>query len=198
MAEMLMQDRRRAGFLLLIGGILFLLGFQLAEIYYPGYNVHDNTISDLGGGPEPSALIFNATVFLFGLFGMAAAYFLWRDGADRILPVVLVLSGLGAVGVALFHQDVVVPHNISALIAFLFGGLIPLLSYRLVGKPLGYISGVLGTISLVALILFASSIYLNLGHGGMERLILYPILAWIIGLGAILASHEKWTGRAIT
>ena len=43
-----------------------------------------------------------------------------------------------------------------------------------------YFSLVLGSFSLLALLLFASSIYLGLGNGGMERMIAYPVQLWNI------------------
>ena len=193
-----MDDRGKAGLFLLLGGTLFLLGLQVAEALYVGYDVHDEAVSDLGVGPGPSALIFNVAVALFGLFGVAAAYLLWRDGVDRGLPIMLALSGLGAIGVGVLTEDAGGLHVAVSFLAFFFGALFVLWSYRLVGLPLGYLSAVLGTISLAALALYAASIYLDLGHGGMERMILYPILAWIIALGAGLAGRPRENERTIT
>jgi len=48
----------------------------------------------------------------------------------------------------------------------------------------------LGAMSLVALVLFASGIYLGLGKGGMERMIAYPALLWMVGFGGHLMSDN--------
>jgi hypothetical membrane protein len=58
--------------------------------------------------------------------------------------------------------------------------------------PFSLISIFLGVMSLFALVLFAAQQYLGLGVGGMERMIVYPLLMWIIGFsGYLFASPEK-------
>ena len=49
--------------------------------------------------------------------------------------------------------------------------------------PLSYFSVFLGIVSLSALVLFASGTYLGLGKGGMERMVAYPALLWVVGFG---------------
>jgi len=51
----------------------------------------------------------------------------------------------------------------------------------------------LGTMSLVALVLFSSGIYLGLGKGGMERMIAYPALLWMVGFSGHLMSDNRNT-----
>src|SRR5947199_267685 len=55
-----------------------------------------------------------------------------------------------------------------------------------------YISD-LGVRSLAALGLFISNNFLGLGNGGMERMIVYPVLTWGIGFGGYLLgmSHSQ-------
>ncbi len=55
---------------------------------------------------------------------------------------------------------------------------------------------ILGAATLTATVLFVTTRdygYLGLGVGGMERMMAYPTLLWIIGLGGYLlgASSEK-------
>ena len=59
-----------AGLLLVISGIQFMLLVSIAETLYPGYNTAKYDLSSLADLPihEPSATIFNATVFIAGLF----------------------------------------------------------------------------------------------------------------------------------
>jgi hypothetical membrane protein len=45
--------------------------------------------------------------------------------------------------------------------------------------------------SLLALILFIGNIYFGLGVGGMERMIVYPILIWMIGFGSYLVAFPE-------
>lgn len=179
---------------LFAGGAQFLLGVLLAETLYPGYSVANNYISDLGVGPEPSATIFNVSVFLFGLLGACGAFFLWRGARDRIFVPTLLLSGLGAMGVGVFNENMRPFHLIMAFTAFFFGALVAVVSYRLVRRPLSYMSALLGLISLAALSLYATENYLGIGAGGMERMVLYPTLMWIIGMGALLMARGAEKG----
>jgi hypothetical membrane protein len=51
-----------SGALFFIAATQFVLCLIIAEALYPGYSVSNNYISDLGVGP--SAIVFNASVFL--------------------------------------------------------------------------------------------------------------------------------------
>lgn len=63
--------RKVAGFLVLVGGLQFVLGMLVAGGDLPGYTVSQNYISDLGVGPTAS--IFNSSVFLVGSMILASA-----------------------------------------------------------------------------------------------------------------------------
>lgn len=77
-----------------------------------------------------------------------------------------------------------------ALLAFLFGNLAAILSYKIIRPPLSYIAVALGVVGLVALVLFGTDNHLGMGVGGMERLIAYPVLFWSLGLGGYLMSRD--------
>lgn len=178
-----MDERSRAGILMVIGSTLFLLSWKTAEFLRPGYSVSQDVISALGVGEN--AWIFNIGVIILGLLGLWASYLLSKEW--RLFSILLGLSSAGAVGVGLFPMDNPLPHAVSAFTAFLFSGLAALYSYRLDEKPISILWGVMGIISLIALILFATDTYLGLGRGGMERMIVYPVIVWLIGFGARLA-----------
>jgi len=89
-------------------------------------------------------------------------------------------------GVGIFPEDFGTIHFAVSLMAFLFGALSAIASYRFQKPPLSYFAVVLGLISLTALILFGLETYLSLGKGGMERMIAYPILLWAIGFAGYL------------
>lgn len=184
-----MDDRRIAGVLLFIGAVQFILGMHLSEFLYPGYSVSENYISDLGATcratcivHQPSALIFNTAVVLFGVLVVTSSYFIWRAFQSYLIPLLFFLSGIGAVGVGLFPETAGVLHVIVSFMTFFFGGLSVIAAYRLVKAPFSYFS-ILGMISLTALALFIFDIFLGLGPGGMERMIAYPLLLWVIGFG---------------
>jgi hypothetical membrane protein len=76
-----------AGVLFFIAATQFVLGIIVAEALYPGYSISKNEISYLGIGP--SAMVFNASIFLLGLLMIVGTYFLQRAFNVRILTVLL-------------------------------------------------------------------------------------------------------------
>ncbi|MGD8565796.1 MAG: DUF998 domain-containing protein [Candidatus Bathyarchaeota archaeon] len=186
---MRLDNKRVAGFLLFIGSVSCILGIITAEALYPGYSTSQNYISDLGVGP--SAIVFNSVVFLLGVLVVCGAYFILKSFNSRFFTLLMVIAGVGAIGVGLFTEDSGILHTIFSLITFLFGGLSAIASSKLENPPFSYMSIVLGVMSLVALGLFALGIFVNLGKGGMERLIAYPILIWAVGFSGSLMHAES-------
>jgi hypothetical membrane protein len=181
------------GLWLLVAGLEALFLVHIAEFQYPGYSVSENYISDLGIGPMPSKGIFTAAVILFGLMVLgAAALFRERDKRSWMWALLL-LSGIGAIGVGVFNEDTGMAHRVSAFLAFFFGNLAALYSYRMTRPPASLVFASLGLMGLSALGLFGGEIYLGLGIGGMERMILYPAMFWTVGFGAYLLAGQ---GRA--
>jgi hypothetical membrane protein len=194
------SDGRVAGALLFVAASQFVLGLVVAEALYPSYSISANYISDLGVGP--SAIYFNSSVFLMGLLLMIGAYFLQRAFDYKVLTVLLVLTAIGAMGVGVFTEDFGTIHMVVSLIAFLFGGLSAIFSaicsyvheFKLLKMPFSVIAVVLGLMCLGAMALFGAKMYLGLDFGGMERMIVYPLLMWGAGFGGyLIASPEKGT-----
>ena len=196
------SSAKTAGTLLFIGGVQFSILMIVAEAVFPEYSVSGNYISDLGVWSRPSAVIFNSSSIVFGLFVLLGAYYVHRAFKMRGFGVLLGLTGLGSLGVGIFPEDtflvngIPVLHSVFALFAFIFGGIAAISGYRITKTPFRYLSALLGLASLVALGLFFSTEqlgYLGLGVGGMERMIVYSTLMWIIGLGGYLqsATDEK-------
>jgi hypothetical membrane protein len=178
------ENKKIAGLLLIIGGVQCFLAITIAEALYPGYSISENWISDLGVGP--SALIFNSSIFLLGVLGVAATYFIQRASNSKVLPILYAIASVGAMGVGLFTEDVLILHSIFSLITFIFSGLSAIISYKMQKPPLSYLSVVLGTFSLLAIVLTFTGTYLGIGKGGMERMIAYPVLLWVVGFGGYL------------
>jgi hypothetical membrane protein len=185
------SDGKVAGTLFFIAASQFIIGMMVAEARaISGYSISTNYISDLGVGP--SAMIFNSSVFLLGLLILIGAYFLHRAFNLKFLTLSLILTAIGAMGVGVFTEHYGSIHPIVSLIAFLFGGLSSLASYRLLKRPFSVIAVILGLMTLGALGLYAAQVYLGLGAGGMERMIAYPNLMWGAGFGGyLLANSEK-------
>jgi hypothetical membrane protein len=64
-------------------------------------------------------------------------------------------------------------------------------SYKLLKLPFSVIAGILGLMSLGELVLFTVNIYLGLGEGGMERMVVYPLLVWEAGFGGYLIGQPE-------
>ena len=186
-----LEDRQWAGLFLFAGTTQFAIGMIIAESVDPSYSVSTNYISDLG--VRAGAAIFNSSIIILGLTILATSWFILRAFRDRILMVVVLLSGVGATGVGVFTENAPDSlHTIVSFITFLFAALSAILAFRILRPPFSYVSVILGLGSLVALALFISNNYLGLGAGGMERMIVYPVLTWAIGFGgALLGGNVK-------
>jgi hypothetical membrane protein len=198
------SDAKVGGSIIFVATVQFALGMIIAESFYPGYSVSGNYISDLGAtcrqmGPnengciihQPTATIFNSSAILLGVLVLAGGYFLQRAFRRRVFTILIVLTGVGITGVGIFPETAGAIHSIASLFAFLFGGLGAIVAYKVERAPLTYLSIVLGAITLVALALYVSNIYLGLGAGGMERMVVYPELLWGIGFAAHLMNTPQ-------
>jgi hypothetical membrane protein len=189
-----------AGIILIIGCIQFFMAVNLAETQYPGYSISKNVLSDLGGSlppVEPSAIIFNLSIIVFGVLGIITVYLILKSGGCRLFSSCLAISSIGAVGVGLFPEYTGSTHLFFALLTFLFGSLAVLFSYRLgLNIPMVIISIITGLTSFLVLITFILSPGTNplityLGVGGAERLMAYPTLLYLTALGGYLTSRGK-------
>jgi len=199
-------NEKTAGILFFVAGAQFVLGLIVAEALYPGYSVSGNYISDLGVGP--SSMIFNSSAFLFGFLSIIGAYLLPRTVDFRSLTVLLILMAIGSIGVGIFTSAFTTIHGVVSLMAFGFGGLSAIASFKVSKLPLSAISVILGAMTLGALALFAtglvttgslnsneppaSEFFLGIGPGGMERMIAYPALIWLtLFSGHLIALSDK-------
>lgn len=183
------DDRSFAGLLFAFGSVQFFLVMLVCEGALPGYSVSSQAISDLGVGP--TAALFNASVFLLGVLSLAGAYFYHRTHGIRWITILFLLAGIGPVGVGIFPETSRLPHSVFAFLAFVFGGVVAIVVATRQRPPLRYMSLVLGALGLVALVLFVTGQYLGIGFGGMERMIVYPVLLWQAAFGAHLMSAPQ-------
>ena len=177
----------------------------LAQMQYAGYSLTQNYISDLGGANSPGWAVFDASVIILGICAILGALLIWSAFEDRPSRGIglgfLVIGGIGAIGVGVFPETTPVlgggMHMIVSVIAFLGGGLgIFIVSFAMVDHPrwdaARPFSRLCGLVTLAALVLslvggyVGPMYYLGLGPGGMERLIVAPILLWAIVEGAHL------------
>jgi hypothetical membrane protein len=189
-----------SGSFFLLGGVQWFLGMLAAESWYDGYSSRIDYVSDLGTGP--TALIYNLSVFMLGAFIVLGTFFLYRANKGRILPILLTISGIGAMGVGIFPANLQPMHSVFTLLAILFGSFAAVGSFTYQTKPMSIISVVLGLMSFILAMVFipylglpfgSTETFLGMAKGSMERWAINPILAWIIAFGSYLmgtASRE--------
>ncbi len=188
-----------AGALLSITGIGIILSIITNEALYPAarhYSTFANTISDLGGTEppnsymvQPNRLMFIITMAVAGVLVLTATYLLGRVIERRRFIVALGLFGVGLVGIAVFPGNVAIIHPWFALLCFVGGSIAAILSRKVLDAPLRYFAVALGSVALLATVLGLESFenwgpQTTLGIGGIERWIAYPVLLWLVLLGA--------------
>ncbi|MCI4351855.1 MAG: DUF998 domain-containing protein [Thermoplasmata archaeon] len=192
---------RQAGAVLLLGSLEFIGAMIAVQLAYPGYSDFGNYISDLGGKHSPWALTFDGSAIVLGLLALLATVLLLTAFNKRLTRTLGLgffgIAGIGAVMVGVFPETTPVlngnMHEIASDIAFLGSGLALLF---LPGAMLrdtrweGYraFTFLMGIVTLVAIVLFSTSVWGALGPGGMERIIVAPILLWAIVVGIHLRS----------
>ena len=192
--------QKTAGLLMVISGIQFMLLVSIAETLYPGYNTAKYDLSSLADLPihEPSATIFNVTVFIAGLLIVIASYLIYKRYQGKIFQAFLGILGIGAMGVGIFPGYTGNVHVIFAMASFIFGSLALLTSFTILKDSLlKYVMIVLGAIAfldiLLVIILQDASPFMTFGIGGTERLIVYPVILGVIALGGYLTGsmHQE-------
>jgi hypothetical membrane protein len=182
----------------LIGGVQSFLGILAAESWYDGYSSRIDYVSELGIGP--TALIFNLSVFMLGVFIVIGAFFLYKSSEKKLLLVLLTISGIGCMGVGVFPGYLQPMHSIATMLAIMFGAFSAIASYSHQTRPMSIVSLVLGSMSLVLSIIFipylglptgSTETFLGMAKGSLERWAINPILAWIIGFGGYQMGSAK-------
>ncbi len=203
--------------------LIFIAAMAVTQLGWsgpPAYSLSKDVISDLGNtgcGPWPHATssrvcspwhdVFNVGIVLLGLLVILGAILVQSGFPPRrssaIGRLLLAVGGIGAIGVGLSPENVnLTIHSIFALIAFLIGSL----GLLVIGFAMfrdtrwdGYraYTIVSGLVGLVATFLFAGKIYAGLGQGGMERLIVAPMLLWLVVASIHLLRIPQYAPRTV-
>ncbi len=199
-----LSNASKAGIAIFIGAVQYGIFWILSEIIYSanvagGYSESSNYVSDLGancpagGGPcfiPPSALLYNSTIVVLGLLILVGSYFLYRAFRWKPAVAMIALAGIGCVGVGVFPETSGTLHSLSSLVTFLFAGLAAIVTARFQKKPMSYFSVILGFVTLIALVLYVGGVYAGIGAGGMERLVVLPVLLWAVAFGGHMMAME--------
>jgi hypothetical membrane protein len=192
-----------SGTLLALAGAAILLAIITAEALYPAaYATGTNEISDLGGTRppaglvyQPSATIFDVAMVVVGLAVAAASIGIHRSLGRRVVSIPISVLGLAALGVGLFPGYTGTPHAVFAMITFVSGGVAAITAGLVTKGPFRVLTVALGVLSLgtLAAQLFVpdAAPLIELGIGGVERWVVYPIVIWLIGFGGYLAGRSE-------
>ena len=191
-ASSFVRDPRRVGGLTLLAmGSGFVTVLMLAAAMAPGYDFGGGAISDLGVVAE-TALLFNAALVLVGVLNVVAGYALYRLHGSRLLFGAFVLAGLGAAVAGVFPLDTGAPHSLGALLAFLFFNVQAIGMAPRVTGAMRYLSALAGVVGIVFVGLMIvgdagnAAAFGPIGHGGTERMIVYPAMLWMVAVGGYL------------
>jgi hypothetical membrane protein len=187
----ILDARRGAGIVLFVLAAEFMTAIMLAASMAPGYDIGGGAISDLGVTSE-TAWLFNASLVFIGALNIVGGFLLYRSHGRAWILGTFVLAGLGAIGAGLFPLDRGDAHSLFALAAFVFFNVEAIACAMVVTGPMRIISALAGTIGLGFVVLMVigdagnPGVFGAMGHGGAERMIVYPVMMWLMAFGGYL------------
>ena len=182
---------RLAGFFLFLLATQFMISIMLAASMAPGYDIRGGAISDLGVIHE-TAVLFNGTLLAVGILNALGGYLLFHARGSSWIVVIFGLAGVGAAGAGLIPLDHGDIHGVFALVAFVGFNLEVIGCAWMVSGPMRWLSLVAGLTGLAFVVVMVigdlgnAAVFGLLGHGGTERMIIYPAMLWILGFGGYL------------
>ena len=107
------------------------------------------------------------------------------------------LAGLGAIGAGLVPLSSGDAHSLFALAAFIFFNVEAIACAVVVTGPMRVISALTGVIGLGFVVLMVigdagnPGVFGAMGHGGAERMIVYPVMMWLMAFGGYLVGTPR-------
>lgn len=205
-----------------LGPVLYVTSIQYFAIqlivalqWSPPYSLSRNTISDLGSTAcgtwngryvcSPLHSLMNASFVVLGITMILGSVLISRNFASGRAAAAgfaaMAISGVGVIMVGFFPENSESTlHELGAAIPFVLGNaslIILALSFKMpaVLRAYFFLSGVMALLGLAA---FASSHYLGLGEGGMERVVAYPQTVCLVVIGCYLAARSSARARPRT
>ena len=181
-----------AGVILFAMAAQFMLVIMLGASIAPGYDMATAAISDLGV-IEETALLFNLSLIVVGFLNILAGSLLFRWHERAWLLALFLVAGIGAIGAGVFPLDSGGPHGLFALVAFLAFNLEAVGLAAVTTGPIRVAGdNIAGIVGLLFVVLMAigdggnPAVFGPIGHGGTERMIVYPVMLWILAFGGWL------------
>jgi hypothetical membrane protein len=188
------------GALYIIAAFQFLVFELVAETLYPGYSVSNNYISDLGAtcvAPpdntscvvhQPSAAIFDTTVFLLGLILLLGTFLVYRGTRKKPYAIATAVADLAILLIGIFPENTGWTHAIISEVAFLGTGISLVLAWTIVkGGVFGYLAAAFGVLTLFFTFVGVPAV----GVGGGEWLLVLPALLGTLALGGYLTGQDS-------
>ena len=187
---------RTSGVLLVVLAAQFMTVIMLAASMAPGYDYGAAAISDLGVIPQ-TALLFNASLVGVGVLNVAGGYLLYRSHRSPWVFGSFLVAGMGAVGAGVVPLDSSELHGLFALLAFLFFNVEAISCAAIVRgwmKAISMVAGLTGLAFVVVMVIGDAgnpSVFGPVGHGGAERMIVYPVMLWMLAFGGYLTRARR-------
>ena len=177
------RNRTLAGSLLFVAGIVDVLGIA-------------------GGESFGSGLIWNLSVFLFGLLVIASAYFIQDALNSKVFSILLVMAGIGAIGAAFFCgcnglllslvTDKPLLYYPFAVMGYLALGCCAILSYKFTKPPFFYFCIILGAASFIAFGAWIASFKISYSGTTMPSILVdYSQSLWLVGFATYLIGKDS-------
>jgi hypothetical membrane protein len=190
-----------AGVLFVVLAAQFMTVIMLAASIAPAYDYAGGAISDLGVVSE-TAPLFNLSLLAVGLLDLVGGYLFYRSHGRRSLLALYAVAGIGALGAAIFRLGTSDLHAIFALLAFVSFNLVAIGTGLVLGGPMRWLSFLAGAIGLVFVVLMVigdsgnAAAFGVIGHGGTERMIVYPVMLWMLVFGgSLIATPTEHAAR---
>jgi hypothetical membrane protein len=183
--------RSSAGVLLVVLAAQFMTVIMLAASMAPAYDIAGGAISDLGTVAE-TAVLFNASLVVVGLLNLVAGYLYYRVHGRLWILAIFVLAAVGATGAGLVPLGTSDVHGLFALVAFLCFNLQAIACATIIAGPMRWISVIAGGVGFAFVVLMVigdsgnPGVFGPIGHGGAERMIVYPAMLWMLAFGGFL------------
>ncbi len=183
----------------------------VSEAIYPNFTLQTEAFSDFAAVGTRTTIIEETAILGLGVSWTLGAYYLFRTYRRRTMILnLLPCIGILLAGVSPENVNLVI-HSIGAPLAFVFGALTAISSYKMIRSRFRYFALGLGSLSLAStFVIFVGGQLvgpcgtcagnipaytqrlqeLGLGLGGWERMIIYPLLVWLVGFGTYLQGFD--------